>query len=143
MEMHAARLTERRIGKTEKSNIKFQNIYYSGDRSSGLNYKIQGAPLWYNGICAISEALGSKLNFLPAWWVEDWRCWSCSVGCSWSLDLIPGPGISICCRVAKEGEKQSSSNEGLNRTQHVRTPYINMIIQGQLRNAKICLRYLT
>lgn len=50
---------------------------------------------------------GMKVVWVPSWHddLRIWHCWSWSVGCNCALELIPGPSISICHRVAKKKKK--------------------------------------
>lgn len=91
-----------------KCSLEIQKLNYLIQKPQlSLRYKMLAFPLWNDGICGVSGALGHR--FHPSWvhWVNNLRircCRRCSGGRNCDSDLIqvPWPGNSMCHRVAKQ-----------------------------------------
>lgn len=72
----------------------------------------QEFPLYHGGLRIWLQQLGSLRDAglipHPVQWIKGIQhCHSCSVGCGWGLDSIPGPGTSVCHGVAIKNKNKN------------------------------------
>ena len=77
--------------------------FHSTSRSTGIKSECERG---------IENTEKKELLELLLWYsgLRIWHCHSCDIGCSWSLDSIPGPGISICLRYSQKRKKKKKSS---------------------------------
>lgn len=110
--------TQEQYRKTEwlAHNSQFQN--QSSSKSKVLFFKKFGSkefPLWYSRL-RIQCCLCSGADLIPVLvhWVKSPMLPQLCLGHSRGSDLIPGPGISMCCKCCRKGKKKKKRDWGQN-----------------------------
>ena len=67
-----------------------------------LRNGVPAAAQQVESLTAVAQAAAEVQGPLPAWHSRS-RIWCC---CSYGLDLIPGPGTSVCCGCGQKKEIQ-------------------------------------